>query len=88
MTKEQLKEIIDKYISAEAEVMDLDSKFGIQIWNSRNENFYNRFNFVIFKLFEHIFTPEGIALLEDYIFEQTNITYDELWDTLSNLKKI
>lgn len=84
--KQQLKDLIDKYRSAEKDVQNMDSLFGIQIWNSRNENFYNKYNFIITKLFESLFTPAGVALLEDYIWEQTDITFDELWETLKDLK--
>ena len=49
MTKENLKKIVEKYREAEAQVSEMDSKYGICIWNSRSENFYNKYNYVLFQ---------------------------------------
>lgn len=87
MTKEHLKKILDKYKSAENEVFELDNKFGIQIWNSRTENFYNKFNYVIFELISILFTEQGRELIENYLFDQINITFDELYETLQKYAK-
>ena len=38
MTKKDLENIICKYNSAESEVVELDSRFGICLYNSSNEN--------------------------------------------------
>lgn len=84
MTKKELKDIIEKYQSAESDVINLDSEFGINIWNSKNENFYNKLNYVIFKLFETIYGNKGRELIENYLFEPTNITFDELYENLEN----
>jgi len=86
MKKQHVKKILDRYISAEKEITDLDDKFGIRIWDSRNENFYNKFNYVIFELLDMVFTEKGRMLIEDYVFNQTNITFDELWERLISLK--
>lgn len=87
MTKEHLKKILDKYKNAENEVVELDNKFGIQIWNSRTENFYNKFNYVIFELISILFTEQGRELIENYLFDQINITFDELYETLQKYAK-
>ena len=43
MTKKDLENIICKYNSAESEVVELDARFGICLYNSSNENFYNKY---------------------------------------------
>ena len=83
MTKKDLENIICKYNSAESEVVELDARFGICLYNSSNENFYNKYNYVIFKLFEHMFGNEGRELIEEYLFEVTNLTFDELCEKLN-----
>lgn len=83
MTKKDLENIICKYNSAESEVVELDSRFGICLYNSSSENFYNKYNYVIFKLFEHMFGNEGRELIEEYLFEVTNLTFDELCEKLN-----
>lgn len=87
MTKENLKLLLDKYKESEQEVFDLDNKFGICIWNSKHENFYNKFNYIIFKLLEDMFTTDGASLIENYLFQQIDITFDELWECLQNYAK-
>ena len=85
MTREELRNIVEKYKEAENQVSEMDSKYGICIWNSRQENFYNKYNYVIFKLLEEIYGIEKEQLLEEYIFEQTvGMTFDELYNYLEN----
>lgn len=84
MNKDELKNIIEKYIEAENDVSKLDDGFGICIWNSKKENFYNKYNYIIFKLLENIYTPEKKELLEEYIFNQVEMTFDDLYDYLEN----
>lgn len=83
MTKKDLENIICKYNSAESEVVELDSRFGICLYNSSSENFYNKYNYVIFRLLEHMFGYDGKILIEDYIFEQTDMTFDKLCEKLN-----
>lgn len=83
MNKAKLKKIIDKYRAAEEEIIRLDSTFGICLYNSKNENFYNKYNYVIFKLFDALFGAENREIIEDYIFEQTDITFEELCKALN-----
>lgn len=78
MNKTKLKKLIDKYRAAEDEIIRLDSTFGICLYNSKNENFYNKYNFIIRKLFDALFGFENSEVLEDYIFEESDITFDEL----------
>ena len=77
MDKELLRTIIDKYQKAEESVSKLDREFGINIWNSANENFYNKYNYIIFKLFNEIYGDSKRELIEDYIFKQVDMTFDE-----------
>lgn len=85
MKKDELNKLIELYKKAESQVQDLDSAFGVNIWNSRNENFYNIYNKIIFKLFEHIYGVEKEQLLEEYIFKQIeNFTFDDLYNYLEN----
>lgn len=82
MTKKQLKEHIDRYRKVEETITELDDKYGIQVWNARTSNFYNEYNYLIHELLVDIFGEEGTALIEDYEFEQTTMTFDELCDFL------
>lgn len=84
MTKEELKKILDSYQAAETEVMKLDSEFGICLYNSRDENFYNRYNYVIRKLFEEIYGSEKTDLIESYIFDEIDLSFDNLFKMLNN----
>ena len=83
MEKETLHNIIDKYREAENIITELDGTFGITLWNSKNENFYNKYNYVIFKLFEELFGEKKREILEEYIFEQNDMTFDELFKYLN-----
>lgn len=84
MNKDELKNIIEKYIEAENDISKLYDEFGICVWNSKKENFYNKYNYIIFKLLENIYTPEKKELLEEYIFNQVEMTFDDLYDYLEN----
>lgn len=84
MSKDELKNIIEKYREVEDDISKLDDKFGICIWNSKKENFYNKYNYIIFKLLENIYTPEKRELLEEYIFDQVEMTFDDLYNYLEN----
>lgn len=78
MNKNQFKTIIDKCQLAENIIVQLDGEFGINVYNSPKENFYNLYNYVIFKLFEQLYGEYGRELIETYLFEETDITFDEL----------
>lgn len=82
MTKKELENLICKYNSAESDIIDMNARFGICIYNSEDENFYNKYNYVIFKLFEHMFGDEGRDLIEEYLFEVTDLAFDELCEKL------
>jgi hypothetical protein len=84
MDKDELKNIIEKYREIEDDVSKLDDAFGICIWNSKKENFYNKYNYIIFKLLENIYTPEKKELLEEYIFDQVEMSFDDLYNYLEN----
>lgn len=82
MNKENLKKIFDKYQSAESDILELDKRFGISVFNSKNENFYNKYNYIIFKLFEYIFGNDGRELIENYIFDELDMPFEELYKNL------
>ena len=83
MIKETLKTIVDKYKEAERQVDQLD-ELGVCIWNSKKENFYNKYNYIICELFNEIYGPEKGSLVEDYILDETTLTFDEFYDYLEN----
>lgn len=83
MTKKELENLIIKYNSAESDIIDMNARFGICVYNSEDENFYNKYNYVIFKLFKHFFGENGRELIEDYIFKETDMTFDELCEKLN-----
>lgn len=82
MTKQQLKDIIDKYQTADDEVSQLDRLYGICIYNAYSENFFNKYNWIIFKLLEYQFGAKNIEMIENYIFKQVDMTFDELCEAL------
>lgn len=81
MNRKELENLIIKYRSAESDIMDMNARFGICVYNSYEENFYNKYNYVIFKLFESIFGFEGKEIIETFLFDET-ITFDELCEKL------
>ena len=83
MTKEHLKKLIDKYQFAEKQISDLDMNYGICLWNSSRENFYNAYNYIIFDLFGQLYGEQNKQLLEDFIFQQTDMTFDELYEAIN-----
>jgi hypothetical protein len=83
MTKSELKTHIDLYRSTEQSVINLDNEYGINIWNGYNPNFYNNYNLIIHNLLVSIFGDMKTDLIEDYIFNQIEMTFDELWETLN-----
>ena len=82
MTKAELKKHIDLYKETEQIITDLDDKYGIKVWDSRYPNFYNNYNLLIHNLLVEIFGDEKTELLEDYMFDQTDMTFDELYETI------
>ena len=83
MTKKELENLIIKYNSAESDIIEMNARFGICVYNSEDENFYNKYNYIIFKLFEYLFGENGKELIETYIFEVTDMTFDELCEKLN-----
>ena len=83
MDKSTLKTIVDKYKEAEHQVDQLD-ELGVCIWNPKKENFYNKYNYIIFELFNEVYGPEKGSLVEDYIMDETTLTFDEFYDYLKN----
>jgi hypothetical protein len=82
MKKDELKNLIERYQFAEKQISKLYLEFGICLWNSRNSNFYNEYNYIISKLLKTIF-KEKSEVLEEYLFDQTSMTFDELYDYLN-----
>lgn len=82
MTKKELKILLDKCVESHNDVMNLNKTFGINIFMSMKENFYNKYNYVIYKLFEHIFGDFGRELIEEYVFDD-GITFVELCEKLN-----
>lgn len=82
MTRDKLQEFIKLYKETEKSVTELDDKFGINIWNSRNPNFYNNYNLIIRNLLIDIFDEKKIEVLEDYLFDQIKISFNELCEIL------
>ena len=44
MNRKELENLIVKYRSAESDIMDMNARFGICVYNSSEENFYNKYN--------------------------------------------
>lgn len=84
MTKEELEKHINLYRDAEKDITELDDKYGIRIWDSTNPNFYNKYNLVIHNLLKNIFGEENTWLIEDYIFKQIDMSFDDLWEKINS----
>ena len=82
MKKQELKTILDTYREAENQVRLLDMDFGICLYNSNKESFYHNYNYIIRKLFEQIFTNEQCDLIETFLFEECDLTFEGLCDRL------
>lgn len=82
MKKQELKIILDTYREAENQVRLLDMDFGICLYNSNKESFYHDYNYIIRKLFEQIFTNDQCDLIETFLFEECDLTFEELCDRL------
>ena len=84
MNKEELRKIVELYKSTENDVRKLDSEYGICLFHSSGSNFYNNYNSIIRKLFEGLFSSECVDLIENYIFDDTSLTFDELYNIIAN----
>lgn len=82
MKKQKLKIILDTYREAENQIRLLDMNFGICLYNSNKESFYHDYNYIIRKLFEQIFTNEQCDLIETFLFEECDLTFEGLCDRL------
>lgn len=85
MTKKQtLYKILSTYQGAEDIVRHLDKEFGICLYDSNVESFYHKYNYIIRKLFEQLYGDEKADLIESYVFDNNNMTFEELYYILEN----
>ena len=82
MKKRELKLILDTDREAENQVRLLDMNFGICLYNSNKESFYHDYNYIIRKLFEQIFTNDQCDLIETFLFDECDLTFEGLCDRL------
>ena len=78
MTKKELENHITRYRNVENVIYELDNKYGINFFNAKFSNFYNEYNYIIHSLLVSIFGNEKTDTIEEFIFEQNNVTFDEL----------
>jgi len=83
MTRDELEKHIKLYKNTEDTVFELDEKYGINIWGSPNPNIYNNYNLLIHNLLVDIFGDEKTDLIESYIFEEMDITFEQLCEKLN-----
>lgn len=83
MTRDELEKHIKLYKNTEDTVFELDEKYGINIWGSLNPNIYNNYNLLIHNLLVDIFGDEKTDLIESYIFEEIDITFEQLCEKLN-----
>ena len=83
MTRDELQKHIKLYKATEDTVLELDKKYGINIWESSSPNIYNNYNLLIHNLLVDIFGDEKTDLIESYIFEQLTITFEQLCEKLN-----
>lgn len=82
MNKNQFKKLLDKIIQAENEVSQLVEEHHINYKDAPKENFYNLYNYVIFKFIGVLYGEYGRELIESFLFENTDMTFDELCEKL------
>lgn len=80
--KQDLKTILDTYREAENQVRLLDMDFGICLYNSNKGSFFHDYNYIIRKLFEQIFTNDQCDLIETFLFDECDLTFEGLCDRL------
>lgn len=83
MTKKELENHIKLYRETQNMVLDLDREFGVCVWDSQKSNFYNNLCLIIHDLLVSIFGDKKVDLLEEYIFEQNDMSFDELCNLLN-----
>lgn len=83
MTREKLSEFIDLYRESESIILRLYLEFGIDLYSSNKPNIYNNFNLLIHELLVEICGDENTDLLEEYIFQQTTVPFDDLCKKLN-----
>jgi hypothetical protein len=83
INKAQLRQILNKYEEIEKELSHLSVHHGMDFRDGSEmaENFYNKLNWIIFKLFEYSFGDEGREAIEEYLFDST-INFVQLCDIL------
>lgn len=85
MTKKQtLYKILNTYQDAEDIIRHLDKEFGICLYDSNMGSFYHKYNYIIRKLFEQLYGSDKADLIESYVFDDTNMTFDQLYNMLEN----
>jgi len=82
MTRSELQKHIDLYKKTENIISELDEKYGINFWDSATPNFYNNYNLLIHNLLVNIFGEANTCTIEEYVFDQLNISFDELCNIL------
>ena len=82
MNRIELLNHIELYRKTEDIILELDEKYGINVWGSNNVNFYNNYNLLIHNLLVNIFGDMKTDLIEEFIWGQINITFDELCEKL------
>jgi len=81
MTKEEFLLILRAYQNSE-EIKERLSVVGVDI-DSQECSYYSNVNYVIFKLIGHIFGEKNQELIEEYLFKQTDISFNDLWEIIS-----
>ncbi|HBF67835.1 MAG TPA: hypothetical protein DDW20_00725 [Firmicutes bacterium] len=83
MTKEEFKNYIIRYVNTEKTIQELKNKYGVDLTNSKFSNFYNEYNYLLHKLLSSLFGETKAFLIEDYCFEQTDLSFSELCKLLN-----
>lgn len=83
MTRDELQKHINLYRNTEYLVLELKNKYGIDIQNSSTPNIYNNYNLLIHNLLVSIFGDLNVDLIEEYIFNQIDISFEELCKKLN-----
>lgn len=87
--KDTLEKLLSVYIDADNDITTMRDNFGVDIVNcsaSSKENFYNKLNYIIFELFEELFTQDGVEIIENYLFDR-DCSFEELWKKVEYKRK-
>lgn len=82
VNKDEIKALLENWRKVDNTIIELDTKYGINLWDSYVDNFYSQYNKIIRTFLDLLFNPETADIMEDWTFSETPCDFDELWENL------